>query len=121
MPGYSSSLALGWWDHRAVRPYLADAVATSPWTAKLFDGLDLDALAKQLGTATPFCSADTTTTFGRSDHHNWACVGRSLPIRRSTTFFLPPTWQSLTIPPFGSTGSSRASQYCFSCQISWTI
>ena len=46
-------------------PTWRDTVATSPWTAKLFDGLDLEALAKQLGTATPFCSADTTTTFGK--------------------------------------------------------
>ena len=30
-------------------PTWRDTVATSPWTAKLFDGLDLEALAKQLG------------------------------------------------------------------------
>jgi CDP-glycerol glycerophosphotransferase len=31
-------------------PTWRDTVATSPWTAKLFDGLDLEALAEQLGT-----------------------------------------------------------------------
>jgi CDP-glycerol glycerophosphotransferase len=32
-------------------PTWRDTVATSPWTAKLFDGLDLEALAERLGTS----------------------------------------------------------------------
>ena len=102
-------------------PTWRDTVATSPWTATLFDGLDLEALAEQLG--------DGYAVLLRGHNYNLreglapikGTYGTFLPIRRSTTCCLPPTWQSLTIPPFGSTGSSRASQYCFSCQISWTI
>ena len=85
-------------------PTWRDTVATSPWTAKLFDGLDLESLAEQLGNAMPFCCADTITTFGKDCPSRGRC-GTCPPIRRSTTFCLAPTLPCLTIPPFASTGN----------------
>jgi hypothetical protein len=84
-------------------PTWRDTAATSPWTAKLFDGLDLEALAVQLAIAMPCCFGGTTTTCERALAPRRSGVGR-IGLSRDQRPLAGRDVAVVTIPPFASTG-----------------